>query len=113
MKMFLYMRPFLAFALLLTLSRNFGAHAAVDWPTLGFTQIVTNTFIAPTGITHAGDGSQRLFVTEQGGRIWIIQNNSVLPQPFLNITNRVTSAGPEQGLLGLAFPPGFPAKNHF
>lgn len=91
----------------------FGDGSQVDWPLLGFTQVVTNTFIAPVCITHAGDNSQRLFVTEQMGRVWIIKTNGVLAQPFLNITNRVISTGTEQGLLGLAFPPGFSTNYHF
>src|SRR5438094_6106677 len=90
---------------------------SVDWPTLGFVQVVTNAFSAPTSITHAGDGTQRIFVEEQQGRIYIIQNlgliNSVIPEPFLNITNRVLSAGVEQGLLGLAFPPDYSTNPHF
>ena len=85
----------------------------IDWPTLGFSQVVTNTFTEPTCITHASDGSQRLFVLSQTGKIGIIQNGSVLPQPFLDISNRVITYGAEQGLLGLAFPPGFSTNNHF
>jgi hypothetical protein len=85
----------------------------IDWPTLGSTQVVANTFSHPTVITHAGDGSGRLFVVEQSGRIWIVQSNSVLTQPFLDITSRVLSAGAEQGLLGLAFPSGFSSNNRF
>jgi streptogramin lyase len=88
------------------------ADSSVDWPTLGFTQVVTNTFNHPTAITHAGDGSGRLFVVEQPGNIRIIQNSNVLVQPFLDITNRVI-INAEQGLLGLAFPPGFATNNHF
>jgi len=86
---------------------------AVDWPTLGFTPLVTNTFSAPTCVTHAGDNSGRMFVVQQSGFISIIQSNSVLPQPFLDIRGRVLSAGAEQGLLGLAFPPGYATNSHF
>jgi glucose/arabinose dehydrogenase len=86
---------------------------AVDWPTLGFTQVVTNTFTHPTVITHAGDGSGRIFVAQQPGQILIVQTNTVLAQPFLNISNRVLSAGAEQGLLGLAFPTNFSVGQHF
>src|SRR5580765_3473202 len=87
--------------------------APVDWPYLRFTQVVTNTFSGPTSITHAGDGSQRIFIEERLGRIRIIQSNSVLSQPFLEISNRVLSAGYEQGLLGLAFPAGYSTHSHF
>ena len=64
----------------------------------------------PVFVTNAGDGSGRLFVAEQPGRIRIIENGEVSPAPFLDITDRVTSGG-ERGLLGFAFPPGFgPAR---
>ncbi len=59
----------------------------------------------PTVITHAGD--DRLFVVEQIGRIRIIAGDQLLPTPFLDITDRVGSAGSEQGLLGLAFHPNY------
>ena len=86
---------------------------SVDWPTLGFSQVTTNVFNHPSVIAHAGDNSGRLFVAEQPGRIWIIQNSNVLAQPFLNISNRVLSSGSEQGLLGMAFPAGFSTNNYF
>jgi glucose/arabinose dehydrogenase len=85
----------------------------IDWPTLVFTQPVTNKFNRPVCITRAGDNSQRLFVVEQTGRVWIIQSNSVLAQPFLDISSKVLSNGAEQGFLGLAFPPGFSNSHHF
>ncbi len=99
--------------LLFILSRMPVIAQAVDWPILGFTQVVTNTFIHPIGITHAGDGRGRLFVVQQTGQILIVQNGSVLAQPFLDISNRVLSTAAEQGLLGLAFPPGFSTRRHF
>lgn len=60
----------------------------------------------PVFVTNAGDGSDRLFVAEQPGRIRVIENGEVGAAPFLDITDRVTSGG-ERGLLGFAFPPGF------
>ncbi len=80
---------------------------------LSFTQAVTRTFSRPVAITHAGDSSGRLFIVTQSGYVWITQGSNSLTDPFLDISNRVNSAGFEQGLLGLAFPPGFPAKNYF
>ncbi len=91
---------------------DFAGADPVDWPVLGFAKIVTNVFSAPTCITHARDGSQRLFIVEQNGLVRIIQINNVAPQPFLDITDRVLR-GTEQGLLGLAFPPGFTTNRHF
>jgi hypothetical protein len=52
-------------------------------------------------------------VAEQPGRIWVVNSNSVLAEPFLDITDRVLSTGGEQGLLGIAFPPRFATNSHF
>jgi glucose/arabinose dehydrogenase len=59
------------------------------------------------------DGSGRLFVIEKSGRIRIIQDGQLLPQPFLDITDRVGSGGNEQGLLGLAFHPQYSQNGRF
>jgi len=67
---------------------------------------------SPVHITHAGDGSGRLFVVEQPGRIRIIENGVLLPTPFLDIANKVLFGG-EQGLLSVAFPPLYAAKGYF
>lgn len=74
---------------------------------------VAGGFSQPVAITHAGDGSGRLFIVEQGGTVRIVRNGVVAPTPFLNITSQVTPGGGEQGLLGLAFPPGFTARGTF
>jgi glucose/arabinose dehydrogenase len=64
----------------------------------------------PLFATGAGDGSGRLFVVEKTGRIRIYRGGHVYATPFLNISNLV-STGSEQGLLGLAFSPGY-RTNH-
>jgi glucose/arabinose dehydrogenase len=61
---------------------------------------------APVAITHAGDGSSRLFVTEQGGKIQVIEKGALLPQPFLDLSS-LTRGGGERGLLSVAFDPKF------
>jgi glucose/arabinose dehydrogenase len=53
-----------------------------------------------------------LFIVEQGGTIKILQNGALLPQPFLNISNKVIFQG-EMGLLGLTFHPGFQTNRKF
>ncbi len=67
----------------------------------------------PTHVTHAGDGSGRLFIVEKAGTIHILQDGARLPTPFLDIVDRVLSAGSEQGLLSLAFPPEVAGVGHF
>ncbi|MBI5589251.1 MAG: PQQ-dependent sugar dehydrogenase [Deltaproteobacteria bacterium] len=69
-------------------------------------------FTSPVHITHAGDGSGRLFVVEQPGRIRIVKDGRTLPTSFLDISGRVSCCG-ERGLLSVTFPPGYAAKGHF
>jgi len=40
----------------------------IDWPTLGFTQVITQTFYRPVVIANANDGSDRLFIAEKVGK---------------------------------------------
>ncbi|HVF41071.1 MAG TPA: PQQ-dependent sugar dehydrogenase [Gemmatimonadaceae bacterium] len=56
-------------------------------------------------------GDSRLFVVEQIGRIRIIENNQLLPTPFLDLIGRVAFGG-ERGLLSVAFHPQY-ATNRF
>jgi glucose/arabinose dehydrogenase len=67
----------------------------------------------PVDIQNAGDGSGRLFIVEKGGRILVLQNNLLLPQPFLDIRSEVDSRATEQGLLGLAFHPHYAQNGTF
>lgn len=67
---------------------------------------VATGFTNPLDIQQPGDGSGRLFVVEQGGRIKIVQNGTVAATPYLDVSNLIVSGG-ETGLLGLAFHPGF------
>jgi len=67
---------------------------------------VASGFASPLDIQQAGDASGRLFVVEQGGKIKIIQNGSVLGTLYFDISSLIVSGG-EEGLLGLAFHPNF------
>lgn len=73
---------------------------------------VASGFNRPLFVTHAGDGSGRLFVVEQGGLIRIVRNGSVLPTPFLDVS-ALLSQGSERGLLGLAFAPDYAQSGRF
>jgi len=67
---------------------------------------------SPVFVTNAHDGSNRLFVVEQPGRIKVLQPGASTPTLFLDITSRVLSGG-ERGLLGLAFHPQFSTNRRF
>ena len=70
---------------------------------------IASGLIGPVGVTNAGDGSNRLFVSQQAGQIRVIDLDGRLrPEPFVDLSGRI-KAGGEQGLLGLAFHPNFAA----
>lgn len=70
-------------------------------------EVVTAGLVSPVDVASAGDGSGRIFVVEQGGKVRTVAGGVLDPTPFLDISDRLTSGG-EQGLLGLAFHPGYP-----
>ncbi|UVW29247.1 sorbosone dehydrogenase family protein [Massilia sp. H6] len=72
---------------------------------------VASNLVNPTWLT-APPGDPRLFVLERPGRIRIVQNNSVLAIPFLDLSGRVFTGG-EGGLLSMAFDPAFARNGYF
>ena len=70
-------------------------------------------FAQPVALANAGDGTGRLFVVEQEGRVRIITKAGTrLSTPFLDIGARVSCCG-ERGLLGLAFHPSYRSNGRF
>ena len=79
-------------------------------------QLVADGFVSPIGAVAAPDNSGRLFVIDQAGKIWIIQNGSRLATPFLDLTGAMIALNPnydERGLLGLAFHPQYANNRKF
>jgi glucose/arabinose dehydrogenase len=71
---------------------------------------------SPVWATSPDDGTGRLLVVDQAGKVVIVQNKAALPDPFLDVST--AGGGPvqivelmpsfdERGLLGLAFHPEF------
>ena len=68
----------------------------------------------PVNIAAADDGSGRLFIVERVGLIRIVdKDGNLLPDPFLDISSLVKTDFLEQGLLGLAFHPGYAQSGLF
>jgi len=67
----------------------------------------------PVFLTHAGDGSGRIFVVQKTGQIRIIKSGALVEAPFLDVSSKLTSVGFEQGLLGLAFHPRYKDNGFF
>ena len=83
-----------------------------SWPAISFEK-PTAGFKHPTDLASAHDGSNRLFVVEQAGRIRILKNGAIFNTPFLDISARVGSTSGTKGLLSIAFPSDFANKRHF
>ena len=65
-----------------------------------------------TQVTHAGDGTDRLFLVERRGTIRVFENGAVKPGYFLDIRSKVEDNG-ERGLLAVAFHPNFATNRQF
>jgi glucose/arabinose dehydrogenase len=69
---------------------------------------VTDALKAPKSVADPGDG--RLFLSDQHGSIHVLDGDAVLPEPLLDLTDRVLPPSTnylELGLAGFALSPGF------
>ncbi len=71
-------------------------------------------FDSPINIEDPGDGTDRLFVVERAGQVYVFANNPTVSQRsrFIDISSRIELQG-ECGLLGLAFHPNFEQNRFF
>jgi len=69
---------------------------------------------APVFLTHAGDGTNRIFVVQQSGTIKVFANDSTATSSttFIDVSNKIIT-GSERGLLGLAFHPNYTSNRYF
>ena len=68
-----------------------------------------------TNLVQPDEEFDRLFVTEQGGRILVFPNQQDAAEPtlFLDLSSRANEGHLEEGLLGLAFDPSFQENGYF
>lgn len=71
-------------------------------------------FDSPINIEDPGDNTDRLFVVERVGQVYVFANNPTVSQrtQFINISSKVELQG-ECGLLGLAFHPNYESNRYF
>lgn len=83
----------------------------VAFPDLGSKPFGEN----PVFLTHPPDDTNRIAVVEKEGRISIFENtpNVTATSTLLDIQSQVSSAGREEGLLGLAFHPEYSTNGYF
>ena len=93
--------------------------ACGDWPaqsTSGFRKLrldlVADGLDNPV-LVAAPAGDRRLFVLERAGTVRVIDNGTLIAEPFLDITSEVSTFGAERGALGLAFHPQFGTNGRF
>jgi len=73
-----------------------------------------NRFTEPVLLTHAGDGSDRLFVIELHGRIKVMPNrDDAVATVFLDIMDPVNRIRNSSGLLSMAFHPEYRTNGLF
>jgi glucose/arabinose dehydrogenase len=91
--------------------------AAQTWqPHIIELETLASGLTAPLGVTHAGDGSGRQFITDQAGQVWVVDGGNLLTTPFLDISTKLPALNPffdERGLLGLAFHPDYERNGRF
>jgi glucose/arabinose dehydrogenase len=88
-----------------------GSASAQGGGELKLTRIGGN-FDFPVYVDDAPGSSKLLFVVEQPGTIKVIRGGKTLNGAFLNLRNRVRYGG-EQGLLSIAFDPGYARNRRF
>lgn len=76
----------------------------------GFQAIQIATGINSTDMKFSPDG-QYLFVTDKGGKVFLVENDVLLTTPILNISGVINTDG-ERGLTHVAVDPQF-ATNHY
>ena len=80
-----------------------------------FVQVPASSFFRPlariNGLTHAGDGSGRLFVNDMRGKIWVIDGGVLQPVPFLDVAAALSGTLDirplQRGVVSLAFHPDY------
>jgi glucose/arabinose dehydrogenase len=67
---------------------------------------------SPLGIASTPSEPDRLYIVEQPGLVRVVEDGTLLSQPFLDAQDQVVSGG-EQGLLSLAFDPEYESTGLF
>ena len=79
-------------------------------------QVIASGLNSPVVLSNAGDGTNRLFVADQIGIIYVIENDILVSEPFLDISDKLVTLDTfydERGLLGLTFHPDYENNGKF
>ena len=75
-------------------------------------RVYASGFTSPVAFVQDSTNNSRQFVVEQGGRIRVVENGTVLPTDFLNLSGSISCCG-ERGLLGMALSPDYATSGRF
>lgn len=79
-------------------------------------ELIADGFTSPVALITPRDESDRLFIVDQVGMIWILSEGKRIEIPFLDLRDRILELNAfydERGLLGLAFHPDFATNGRF
>ena len=79
-------------------------------------EIIAQGLNSPTLLTNPGDGTNRVFVGDQDGIIYVIENDILIEEPFLDISDKMVELNDfydERGLLGMVFHPDYESNGKF
>jgi len=74
--------------------------------------VVADGLFSPLAFISAPDNTDRMFIVDQAGQVYIFRDSATVETPFLDISDRIVVEG-EKGLLGLAFHPDFANNGRF
>ncbi|RYD32982.1 MAG: glucose dehydrogenase, partial [Verrucomicrobiaceae bacterium] len=97
-----------------TVAAAFFATLAVSHADIGVKEVAKG-FERPVWAGVPKGAKDQLWVMEQGGRVWIVDEKTGerSSEPFLDVSQDVTRRGNEEGLLGLAFAPDFEKSGRY
>jgi glucose/arabinose dehydrogenase len=93
-----------------------GCNILGNIPTRVGLELIAEGFTSPVALVTPRDESDRLFVVDQVGMIWILSQGKRIEIPFLDLRDRIVELNAfydERGLLGLAFHPDFATNGRF
>src|SRR5437879_1356868 len=80
-------------------------------PALSLTPVIATGLSSPIQFVHAGDGSNRVFIVQQGATIKVYDASFNYLSDFLTVSN--VAVGGERGLLSMAFHPAYASNGFF
>lgn len=79
-------------------------------------QLITDAIKSPVQMVVAPDNTDRLFISDLGGKIFILQNGRILPKPFIDVSSKLEqkdTTASMRGIFSMAFHPDFAVNRKF